>query len=244
MADTVDSSVLAAPGARRPPHPCRLPAGQITSQVDLKAKEEEEEEEDKVKDSKDAKGAQAKVKAARIRYSCFEYPVLALAVFIASQTVCLPSIAFVFAEMLALFYSHDTDYIMDTAYMLGGIFCTASSRGASQVYRAACSQSLARSSPLGRFLFSDPRQDVAFFDVPIIQSVRSHPTFAPTRQLSELQRVRARAPHQISALSFGLAAQWRQLEIRPQPWPLSLRPWEQRGEMINMQPTPLGRQSW
>ena len=124
------------------------------SQVDLKAKEEEDEE-DKVKDNKDAKGATKKgpkVKAARIwAYSEPEYPVLAFGGFIALANGCVfPSIAFVFAEMLALFYSHDTDYIMDTAYMLGGIFfAIASSRGALQVYRAACSQSLARSSPLG-----------------------------------------------------------------------------------------------
>ena len=33
-----------------------------------------------------------------------------------------PSIAFVFAEMLTLFYSHDTDHIMDYAMVFGGIF--------------------------------------------------------------------------------------------------------------------------
>ena len=77
-------------------------------------------EEDKVKDNKDAKGATKKgpkVKAARIwAYSEPEYPVLAFGGFIALANGCVfPSIAFVFAEMLALFYSHDTDYIMDTA---------------------------------------------------------------------------------------------------------------------------------
>ena len=96
------------------------------SQVDLQAKKDSEDE-DKVKDSKDNKDAKKevpKVKAARIwAYSEPEYPVLAFGGLIALANGCVfPSIAFVFAEMLSLFYSHDTDYIMDTAYMLGGIF--------------------------------------------------------------------------------------------------------------------------
>ena len=95
------------------------------SQVDLQANDSKDEE--KVKDSKDNKDAKKdvpKVKAARIwAYSEPEYPVLAFGGLIALANGCVfPSIAFVFAEMLSLFYSHDTDYIMDTAYMLGGIF--------------------------------------------------------------------------------------------------------------------------
>ena len=202
------------------------------SQVDLKAKEEEDEE-DKVKDNKDAKGATKKgpkVKAARIwAYSEPEYPVLAFGGFIALANGCVfPSIAFVFAEMLALFYSHDTDYIMDTAYMLGGIFfaiaviswCLTGIQGG--VFAVIGEKLTTR---LRVHLFrAILRQDVAFFDDPDNSVGALTATFAPTRQLSELQRVRVWAPHsKHSAPSASVSrSQWRPAgNTASCSWPLS-----------------------
>ncbi|ACO66535.1 ATP-binding cassette superfamily, partial [Micromonas commoda] len=215
------------------------------SQVDLKAKEEEEEEEDKVKDSKDAKGAQKKgpkVKAARIwAYSEPEYPVLAFGGFIALANGCVfPSIAFVFAEMLALFYSHDTDYIMDTAYMLGGIFfaiaviswCLTGIQGG--VFAVIGEKLTTR---LRVHLFrAILRQDVAFFDDP------DNSVGALTSNLrTDTSTVRAAtgqglgsALQTFGSLCFGLAvameASWKYGLVL-----LAAVPILSIGEMINMQ---------
>ena len=56
-------------------------------------------------------------------YSEPETNMLAFGGVVALLNGCVfPSIAFVFAEMLTLFYSHDTDHIMDYAMVFGGIF--------------------------------------------------------------------------------------------------------------------------
>ena len=214
------------------------------SQVDLKAKEEEDEE-DKVKDNKDAKGATKKgpkVKAARIwAYSEPEYPVLAFGGFIALANGCVfPSIAFVFAEMLALFYSHDTDYIMDTAYMLGGIFfaiaviswCLTGIQGG--VFAVIGEKLTTR---LRVHLFrAILRQDVAFFDDP------DNSVGALTANLrTDTSTVRAAtgqglgsALQTFGSLCFGLAvameASWKYGLVL-----LAAVPILSIGEMINMQ---------
>jgi ATP-binding cassette subfamily B (MDR/TAP) protein 1 len=65
-----------------------------------------------------------KVKSSRIwAYSAPEYSMLAFGGVVALINGCIfPSIAFVFAEMLSLFYSSDTAYITRMSYVFGGIF--------------------------------------------------------------------------------------------------------------------------
>ncbi|EEH55109.1 ATP-binding cassette superfamily [Micromonas pusilla CCMP1545] len=103
------------------------PSASAADLVKLSAEKEEKEADEK--DDADEKKASDEEKlppvpAARIwAYSKPEYNVLAFGGFVALVNGCIfPSIAFVFAEMLALFYSHDTDRIYKWAYIFAGIF--------------------------------------------------------------------------------------------------------------------------
>jgi ATP-binding cassette subfamily B (MDR/TAP) protein 1 len=78
---------------------------------------------------KGAKGEDATVSGPPVNskriweYSEPEYKLLILGGFVALLNGCIfPSIAFVFAEMLSLFYSMDTEYIMKGAVTFGSIF--------------------------------------------------------------------------------------------------------------------------
>ena len=75
-------------------------------------------------EGKESETKPPKVNSKRIwAYSEPEYKLLAFGAVVALVNGCIfPSIAFVFAEMLSLFYSADTDYIMQYGYVFAGIF--------------------------------------------------------------------------------------------------------------------------
>ena len=89
--------------------------------ADVDAKEVDDVDDNAKEDEKEELPA---VKKSRIwAYSTPERGMLAIGSIVALVNGCIfPGIAIVFAEMLSLFSSHDTDYIMKNAVLYGGIF--------------------------------------------------------------------------------------------------------------------------
>lgn len=161
----------------------KLGAGSASSsKVDLTAlskavagisDDDDEKKKHKKSDKKEDEEKTPKVNSKRIwAYSQPENKILIFGAFVALANGCIfPSIAFVFAEMLSLFYSMDTEYIMEGALTFGLIFIGIS--GASWMFAGVQGGVFAvvgerLTTRLRVHLFrSILRQDTSFFDDPV-----------------------------------------------------------------------------